>query len=280
MATVLVPPSRVDDVLFDVSHYFITKDVVEHGHNCIEIACLVAGVAVQSLNGVKRNIYPGCVTIMHPGCAHAILSPKKCELYNVSCAPDLLRVMGVNLLFLKGREELFHSKGNSLSLNLSGLLFMDVQNLLRHMFSIHQDKSAKDRHVQLRSLFSMFLLLLAQAWEPKTEKADSRLSMTLEYMEAHCSEKLPLEYLARHASMSKNQFLRKFHEEFGNSPLQYLLDLRLRRAAGLLEDSQLTVDQIADAMGFYNSSHFIKLYKRKFGISAGRQRRIKRQGNA
>ena len=57
------------------------------------------------------------------------------------------------------------------------------------------------------------------------------------------------------------------------SPIQYLLELRMRHACALLEESDLTIDQIAAATGFCDSNYFLKLYKRKFGISAGKARR-------
>ena len=92
-------------------------------------------------------------------------------------------------------------------------------------------------------------------------------------MEQHFNEKLTLELLARRSGMSRNQFLRKFHQEFDTSPIQYLLELRMRHACALLEESDLTIDQIAAATGFCDSNYFLKLYKRKFGISAGKARR-------
>lgn len=274
MSRALSPPTRLDDVLFDVSHFALTGNVNEHRHSCIEIVLFVDGVATHVLDGARGNVYPGCVTIIHPGSEHAIFEPRGCELYNISCAVNLFQAMGVSLAFLKGREALFDSSQNSFTLNLSGLLFMDVRSLARHMFEIHQDKDAPERHARLRSLFSMLLILLAQAWEPKKPQGDHRLTRVLEYMEEHRHEKLSLENLARRAGMSKNQFLRKFRERFGDSPGQYLINSRLKRAATLLEDTSLTIDQIAASVGFYNSAYFIKLYKREFGITPGARRRL------
>lgn len=270
---VYTPSSRVDEILFDMTHHTIQNNSMEHGHTCIEIVLIVSGTAVQVLNGVRGNVYPGCVTIIHPGCTHGFCEAKACALYNISCTPNLFRSMGVSLSFLHDREALFLSEHNSFSLQLSGLLFHDVRNLLRRMFRIYGDESIPERHVQLRSLFSMLLILLAQAWSPKIVRRDHRLAETAEYMESHYNEKLTLDGLARRAGMSKNQFLRKFRQEFDTSPIQYLLELRMKRACALLEDSGLTIDQIAASTGFCDSNYFIKLYKKRFGISAGKARK-------
>lgn len=269
---IYAPSCQVDDILFDMTHHLLQNPVGEHGHSCIEIVLIVAGTAVQLLDGTRGNLYPGCVTIIHPGCRHQFPETKRCELYNLSCAPDLFQAMGVTLSFLHNREELFRSERRSFQLRLGGLLFHDVRKLLIQMFRIYEERSA-DSHVQLRSLFSMLLLLLAQSWTPPQIHHDLRLADTAEYMEQHFNEKLTLELLARRSGMSQNQFLRKFRREFDSSPIQYLLELRMRRACALLEESDLTIDQIAASTGFYDSNYFLKLYKRKFGISAGRARK-------
>lgn len=266
------PSGQVDDILFDMTHHILKNPVGEHGHSCIEIVMIVAGTAVQLLDGARGNLYPGCVTIIHPGCRHGYPETTGCELYNLSCAPDLFQAMGVTLSFLHNREELFRSECRSFQLRLSGLLFHDVRKLLSQMFRIYEEKTP-NAHVQLRSRFSMLLLLLAQSWTPQYIRHDLRLADTAEYMEQHFNEKLTLELLARRSGMSRNQFLRKFHQEFDTSPIQYLLELRMRHACALLEESDLTIDQIAAATGFCDSNYFLKLYKRKFGISAGKTRR-------
>ena len=103
----------------------------------------------------------------------------------------------------------------------------------------------------------MLLILIAQAWVPKRMQTDQRLAETVEFMEAHYNEKLRLESLARRAGMSENQFLRRFRRAFDTSPLQYLLDLRMKHACALLEESDLSIDQIASSTGFYDSNYFL-----------------------
>lgn len=273
MPTIYSPPNCVDDILFDMTYHKLDERILEHGHSCIEIVVIIGGTAVQVVDGVRSNVYPGCVTIIYPGCTHAFQEVNGCELYNISCRPNPFRAMGVSLSFLHNRDALFCSDRGSFSLYLSGVLFCDIQNLLHRMFRIHEDESASERHVQLRSLFGMLLILLAQSWSAKPARADRRLGETVEYMESHYNEALTLDQLAKRAGMSKNQFLRKFRLEFDTSPIQYLLELRMKRACILLEESDLTIDQIAVSTGFYDSNYFIKLYRKRFNDSPGKNRK-------
>ena len=267
------PPERVDEILFDMTHHLLNYNVPEHGHTCIEIVLVLSGTAVPILNGERRNVYPGCVSIIRPGCVHCFLETKQCEVCNISCAPDLFRAMGVDLSFLHNRETLFLSDSGSCSLQLSGVLFHDVRNLLERMFQVYRSTFRPERQIQLRSLFSMLLILLAQAWTPKIERSDTRLRETADYMDSHYNEPLTLDRLARLAGMSKNQFLRRFRKEFDTTPIQYLLELRIKHACLLLEQSDLSIDRIASATGFCDGNYFIKLYRKRFHRPPGRDRK-------
>jgi len=59
-----------------------------------------------------------------------------------------------------------------------------------------------------------------------------------------------LDQLARRASMSKRTFTRRFRDETGMSPLQWLNQQRIDRARWLLESTDLAVDQVAEQAGF------------------------------
>ncbi len=267
------PPNRVDEILFDMTHHILTYNVPEHGHTCIEIVVVLSGTAEQFIDGQRMNVYPGSVFIIRPGCMHRFLEPKQCEVCNISCAADLFRAMGVDLSFLHNREALFLSETGSCTLQVSGVLFHDIRNLLLRMFQVYRSESRPERHIQLRSFFSMLLILLAQAWTPRIERSDSRLAETADYMDGHYNEPLTLDQLAKRSGMSKNQFLRRFRQEFNTTPIQYLLELRLKHACTLLEQSDLTIDRIASVTGFCDGNYFIKLYQKRFHRSPGKDRK-------
>ena len=73
--------------------------------------------------------------------------------------------------------------------------------------------------------------------------------------------------------MSKNQFLRRFRQEFNTTPIQYLLELRMKHACTLLEQSDLTIDRIASLTGFCDGNYFIKLYRKHFQRPPGKDRK-------
>jgi AraC-like DNA-binding protein len=94
-----------------------------------------------------------------------------------------------------------------------------------------------------------------------------RISDILRYLEAHAAEPLELDELAKLASLSKYHFLRTFRSVVGRSPYQYLLTLRIRRAALELVRSKAAVSSIALDAGFGDLSTFNHRFRDVFGVS-------------
>ncbi|MEP6483403.1 MAG: AraC family transcriptional regulator [Rudaea sp.] len=72
--------------------------------------------------------------------------------------------------------------------------------------------------------------------------------------------------LAEAANMSRHHFIRSFNAEYGISPHQYLMTIRLRAAERLLQASNETIDVIAAATGFGSGSSLTRAFRRKTGV--------------
>jgi transcriptional regulator GlxA family with amidase domain len=79
---------------------------------------------------------------------------------------------------------------------------------------------------------------------------DGGLGLTLQWMLDNLAEPLTLACIARQAAVSPRTLLRRFREQTGTTPLQWLLRQRLLRAQELLESTSLPVQEIAVLSGF------------------------------
>ncbi|SNX65643.1 AraC family transcriptional regulator with amidase-like domain [Streptomyces sp. TLI_55] len=86
-------------------------------------------------------------------------------------------------------------------------------------------------------------------------------------------EPLALTDLAAHARMSLRTFARRFHDEVGVSPGRWLIQQRVARARHLLESSDLSVDQIAGAVGFATGASLRQHLHAAIGVSPQAYRR-------
>lgn len=95
----------------------------------------------------------------------------------------------------------------------------------------------------------------------------------IEYISQNYAEDITVDFLAKLCAMSNTNFRRVFTAVCGSSPIQYLLDLRLRHATEFLQQSSCTVTEVAQLCGFKDVEHFCRTYKKKNGVTAGRMRR-------
>ncbi len=96
---------------------------------------------------------------------------------------------------------------------------------------------------------------------------DPRLSKVIEAILDHPEQSYSLESLASIAAMSRSTFARHFERCFARTPMDYLRDVRLRRAAQLLQVSGTSIDAVAGKVGYASRSHFSRAFGEQFGCS-------------
>ena len=82
-----------------------------------------------------------------------------------------------------------------------------------------------------------------------------------------------VEDLADRIAVSKCHLIRLFTREFGISPGQYLIKVRINAARQYLLEREHSVEMIAGLVGFSNGNYFCKVFRRLNGISPGEFRR-------
>lgn len=98
-------------------------------------------------------------------------------------------------------------------------------------------------------------------------------------MEANIEEPLSLDELARLAGLSQRHLQRMFRQALSMTPMNYYLNLRLKRARTLLLQTEMSIMSITVACGFQSSCHFSKSYRGLFGYSPSIERRQQERSN-
>lgn len=93
------------------------------------------------------------------------------------------------------------------------------------------------------------------------------LATTLAWMQKNFSEPLKIEQMANRAKMSERTFIRKFRDQTGVSPLQWLLRYRITKAKELLELTSNSVESVCEHTGFNGAISFRKHFKKQVGVS-------------
>jgi len=93
------------------------------------------------------------------------------------------------------------------------------------------------------------------------------MQAVVDHVIEHYHERISMETLASLAFLSVRQFERRFRSLFHSSPGEFILKVRIDAATRLLMESDLSITQIAILCGFYDNSHFTRLFKKKMGDS-------------
>jgi len=101
----------------------------------------------------------------------------------------------------------------------------------------------------------------------KTEHNDEAISTAQDWLHQNFHRPFPLEAPAHRVGMSLRNFVRRFKQATGDSPLAYLQKLRIAAAKRLLESNHRTMQEISDAVGYRDVAFFRTLFQRHTGVS-------------
>jgi AraC-like DNA-binding protein len=106
----------------------------------------------------------------------------------------------------------------------------------------------------------------------KTNTSDpvsSKVLEAMQHIQVNLKENLTVSYLAERANLHQDYFSRLFLKYAGQRPLSYLHEKRIERAQYLIATTNLSFAEIAERIGFENSSHFSKVFKKVTSVTPG-----------
>ncbi|WP_185705962.1 helix-turn-helix transcriptional regulator [Pseudomonas cremoris] len=101
----------------------------------------------------------------------------------------------------------------------------------------------------------------------------SLISRAQELLAQQLHQSLPLDQLGDELGLSKFHLLRAFQKETGLSPRQWAMQLRTRRAKGLLRQGR-AAGEVAHDLGFADQSHLNRHFRAAYGITPGRYQSV------
>ena len=121
------------------------------------------------------------------------------------------------------------------------------------------------------NVLGIFLSLLSE-FSKKINLPGNEISKAIELMGAN--KIYTNAYLAELCLMSEYHFIRKFKEYMGTTPHRYQMETSVKKAARMLEDTNLRIGEIADAVGFRDQMYFGRMFKSIMNISPTEFRKL------
>lgn len=252
-----------------------------HAHEFSELVIITSGSGLHVTSGESWPLAAGDVFVISGPRPHTYQQMDHLCLVNVLFQPDKLHIDLLDLPTLAGYRALFTLEPAWRSRHqFNSRLHLTPQELGRVLGAVDElDEELKARTPGFGFLATaafMYLVGYLSRCYNRSRNPDSRallrIAEAISHLETHFREPVNLEELVRIAHMSKRSFIRSFQAAMGSSPIAFLIQLRVHRAAALLRRSEDTITQIAFHVGFSDSNYFSRQFRKLMGVSPRRYR--------
>lgn len=228
-----------------------------HTHACTELFFVTAGRGRFQLQHESFSVAVGDLVLVNAGVPHTEVSQ--------AGSPMEYTVLGV-----EGLEVLADTGGYALSHITSG--WEDLTVCLKLMFQEARGGQA-GYHLICQDLLDIILLRLqrqddlAIASSQPGHKVSRECDLVRRYIDNHFKENLTLDQLSAIAHINKYYLVHAFRKEYNISPISYLITRRTQESRFLLTNTDYTLSQIAQILGFSSPSYFSQSFRRLEGMS-------------
>jgi AraC-like DNA-binding protein len=249
---------------------------VEHSHDFCELVIVTHGSAMHMLEGNEFPVTAGDVFLLQGRQRHYFYDRKNLDLINIMYDSEkmvlpeneLRRMPGYCAMFLLEptyrRQHRFASR-----LHLKRVPLAHVEQLAEVMERECNDEQV-GREVALRAKLLELMVYLSRAYtNSDTTEAHAllRVGNVIGALENDFSKDWKLEDLLKIAHMSRSNLMRVFRKATGQTPIEYLVRLRIQRAMEMLRNSDLSITEIALEVGFNDSNYFTRQFRRALSLS-------------
>ena len=232
---------------------------VPHIHNHTELFFIVSGKGQFLIQDQVIPVDINNLVIINPNIPHTETSLNAQPLEYI-----VLGIGGIELATGAGTSDHFCVLDHFESLEIPSCL----RNILREM------ELKKPGYEDICQAYMEILIirlmrnttLTAQA-EPQVIAGNRQCAAIKRYIDLHFKESLTLEQLSEEAHMSKYYLSHAFKREYGISPINYIISRRIDESKYLLAETDLSISQIAQLLGFSSLSYFSQVFRKVHGSS-------------
>ena len=233
-----------------------------HTHPFTELFYVVDGKGEFNIQGQRFPVKANDFVIINPQVEHTELSSPDEPLEYI-----VLGIRGLSFSNLTPVSEGGHP--------FSFFNLRDEQkDILRYLNAMVQEATSQPMSYELvcHNLLEILLIKILRHQHfdlevGKQSKATKDISFIKHYLETYYHESIQLEDLASMTHLSRFYISHSFKKEIGMSPMEYLIDIRIKESKILLRTTNYSISQVADIVGFTTPTYFSKQFRKSTGIS-------------
>ena len=257
---------------------FYREDVWEFDFHCInwhwhpEVEFLyVERGSITCFVGTEQFILPqGCGLFVNSGVLHRYQAEESVSVPNIVFSPELLGAKS-GRIYRKYINPIVESALACILLSPSVDWQREILQRLLHIFHLQERENAEMQTVAFllelwRGLFVHAKAKCEQETGDKGRRA--QLQVMMQFIHANYNRQITLKEIADSVHISESGALQLFRQGIHLSPVAYLIQYRLKRAADLLVNTNKTVANIAYETGFSDAGYFCRTFRKFFQQTA------------
>ena len=233
-----------------------------HTHPFTELFYVVDGKGEFNIQGQRFPVKANDFVIINPQVEHTELSSPDESLEYI--------VLGINGLSFSNLTPVSEGGHPFSFFNLRD----EQKDILRYLNAMVQEATSQSMSYELvcHNLLEILLIKILRHQHfdlevGKQSKATKDISFIKHYLETYYHESIQLEDLASMTHLSRFYISHSFKKEIGMSPMEYLIDIRIKESKILLRTTNYSISQVADIVGFTTPTYFSKQFRKSTGIS-------------
>jgi len=241
-----------------------------HSHpDQTEILYVAGGKGIYTVSNIPYHAKTGDIIIFNSNVVHSMESDYQDPLDVWSCS-----LRGFQLKNMQPNDLLPVGMLPVLPTNTRGQIFQDF-----YMEIFQQRNEQNPGYYSVCTYLAVLLILLTrQLIEEqmcrRTKEKDSFAAEVIRYLDEHYREPITMETLSQIFHMSPSHISHEVTSAFEKSPINYLIDRRIREAQWELVSTKYTLKEIAEHVGYENTNHFCNLFARRTGMKPAEFRTI------
>ena len=247
--------------------------VIWHWHEEFELIYVTKGVVRVGVGSVEKTLTVGDGCFINSNVPHTIcrLDSRDGIIHSIVFHPKLIGGRH-SIYWQKYLKPLMENEERQF-ISFDSMQTEDSQiiSLIQSAWQAEAEEAA-GYEFKVRGLLSRVIFMLSEgqtgkpyAPTPKELRDMERTKQMITFMESHFTDELTIKQIAAVAALSEGECLRCFKRSTGLSPIQFLKDYRLIRAAELIHSTNQQISDIAAQCGFLDMSYFAKSFKQAFG---------------
>lgn len=245
-----------------------------HTHDFLELVYIESGKGKQYIDGKEYVVARGDLLFINYNHTHAFSSKKGMVYYNIYIKPELLSEELINvenafqMLSLTAFEDFRESvEKNQQQVQFTGVEMAEVEHCLQAMYREWQN-NASGKEAVMKSYLTVILTYMFRkmaVYEEKNEDRKDKIESLIRSVEENCTQKITLKELSDRCFYNPSYFCRIFKEYSGMTLTEFIHESRIKRSCELLATTSMTVEEIAERVGFTSKTQYYKRFRAIMG---------------